>query len=393
MAEELIELGVVTDSSDLADDAFEYIEDQFPGWAPAAGNLDTHILEDGARMGSELATLILTPATEIFRYYGNNIVKLLPIDPVEATGLTTWPLHDDDGHTIPVGTVITIDGIGFQTVVEVVVPNGDSEANGVEVIAVDPGTEGNALVGPVELVDTLDFVVDGGITTEAPTAGGIDGETDEEYLDRLAREAELFAPRPLTARDVENFSKRIEGIDRVAVLDNYKPANQPTPGDPEETARPLTFTVVPIDAAGQPSSGGVTAALLAMLEANRGTNWDIFALAPTYNVIDVNFEAVAYPGFDAAVVQAAAIEAITQYLDPSNWGQPLYGEQRRWINTPVLRHREIASALDDVDGLDYVSVLEFGIQGTALSENVDVDLTGVVPLPEAGDITGVVTSP
>lgn len=391
MAEAFVDPDIEVDSAELADLQFSYMEEGFPGWVPAAGNLDTWILECGARNGSEVGVLALNPPPELWRTFGEKIAQVLPIDPKPAVATSVWTLGDTDGHTIDAGTVVSIADVPFEVVDEVIVPTGQDTA-AVSLVAVDDGPEGNDLVEPVELEEFVGYTVT--IVLDAPTGQGADGETEDEYQDRLAREQELNAPRPLNVRDVELFGKRTLGVERVVVLDNYRPAGQPNPGDPEDANRALTFTVCGIDEVGQPLSAGVRAVLLASLQAARGTNWSIYSIDPAYTVVDVHFEAVCHRDADPAGVREQALAAITEYLSPTNWGQPLQGDERKWVNTPEVRHRELAGVLDRVVGLDYVTVLEFGIQGTPLTENVDVSLgAGPVRLATPGDITGEVTAP
>jgi len=389
MAEEKIDLGVITDSQELTDLQIERIQEHSPGWTPAAGNLDTWILEGGGFMGSEVAVLATIVDSEIWRYYGANIVKLLPIDPTYATSTITFHAPDVDGHTFDAGTAIEIDGYGFTTAVEAIIPAGQDHVAGIAVTAVESGALYSDLLGDiVEIQSVLGFEATAAL--DAPTAGGFDGEDETAYADRLARETELFAPRPLSALDVENFARRTPGVDRVGVIDNLKPG-PPYDADPEDDARPLCFTVVPLDAAGQPAAAG--AALLASLQAARGTNWRIFLIDPTYNSIDVNFEAVCSPNAVPADVQATALQAVRDYLDPANWGQPREGEQRRFVISDKLRYAELYTLLNNIEGLDYVTLLEFNLHGVALTSNVDVNLVGLAPMTQAGDITGTVTAP
>lgn len=391
MAEEFFDPDIPIDSEDLADDQFAYLEEQSGGaWRPAAGNLDTWILEAGARLGSEVGTLALIPPSGIFRTMGTEIDKLLPIDDTPATATSTWTLGDTDGHDIESGTVVAIENVAFEVVTTVNVPSGSTVANNVELIAVDPGAAGSGLVGPVELVDNTGY--EAAIALDAPTANGQDGETDEEYLDRLARERELSAPRPLNARDVENFAKRVVGIERSLVLDNYKPG-PPYDADPEAEDVPLVFTVVPIDEVGQPVTAGTRAVLQQTLESNRGTNWRIFIIDPTYTTVDVYFEVITYKGLDPVAVRLAVIEAINNFLSPALWGQPAFGEQRTWVQTAEVRHRELAAAIDRVEGVDSIPVLQLRLAGGVFAENVDLALAGRAPLVEAGAVDGTVDLP
>lgn len=394
MAERYYDPDVVIDSRELADMQFAYLETAFPGWVPAPGNLDTWMAECGARLGSEVGTLVITVGAEIWRAYGNDIIRLPSIDTTSARTSSTWTLTDDAGYTIEAGTVVAIgNDVGFEVVTDALVPPGETVAEDVELVALDDftGAVGSGLSTPVELITTTPYDVVS-IVLDAPTSGGRDGESDIEYADRLARELELAAPRPILPHDCEVLARRVQGVERCAVLDNYKPG-PPYDPDPENDEVPLTFTLVPINSSGEPVGTGPSAVLAQTMQELRGTNWRIFVIEPTYTTIDANIEAVAHRGFDEAAVEEQVLLSAAVFLSPANWGRPLFGEGNRWVNTTEVRHREFASALDRVEGLDYVPVLEFGIEGDPLTENVDISLAGAAPLPRPGAITASVSAP
>lgn len=384
MAEIYEDPDIQVDSEELADEQFAYIEENFDGWTPSSGQLDTWILECGARLGSEVGTLALIPPPAIWRTYGEKIVRFLPIDPTPATALSTWVLDDADGHTIEAGTVVSIEDIPFEVTADRIVPPGQTTAEGVELVATEDGSHASGLSGAVTLEDsTVGYTATIGL--DAPTSGGSDGETDEEYADRLAVYTELFKASPDNAESVEKFARLFAGIDRVLVLENYRPPAA-LGGEAEDVA--LVFTVCPIDESGQAASAGSLNAYITAMAAARGLNRAIYSINPTYTVIDVNFTAVAHAGHDPATVLAAAIAAIEEYLSPANWGNPLFGErQRRWVNTPLVRYAELYTVLNNVEGLNYVTLLEFGAPG-ALATDVDFALAGKAALPQVGSVTG-----
>lgn len=394
MAEEFTDLDVPVDSTELADMQFARMEDHFPGWVPSAAQLDTWIIEGGSFMGSEVGALALMVSPELWKVFGERVVKLLPVNAKAASGTTTFAFSDSLGHTVDAGTVLDIQGIGFEVAETVNVPNGEDTAV-IGIVAVEEGAEGTGLtgVGGIEIVDTVNYSAV--VTLVEPTSGGTDGEDIDTYMNRLALEQELNAPRPLNVTDVEKFVRRTPGIERAAVLDNYKPG-PPYDPDPADDETPLTFTIVPIDDEGEPVGPAPATALMLSLQAARGTNWRIFLIVPQYTTFDVEWEATCYADAVPAEVEAQGNAVVAEFFNPANWGQPQHGEQRRWVNKTFARHRELAAALDRVEGLDEVTVLRFGRQGTALTENVDVALltaTSPTPLPRAGDITGEVTAP
>jgi hypothetical protein len=97
--------------------------------------------------------------------------------------------------------------------------------------------------------------------------------------------------------------------------------------------------------------------------------------------VAVATEVTAWPGWDTAAVDAATVAAIADHLNPATYGQPPLGEEREWVNDPVVRYLEVAEAINRTPGVHYITALTLN-GGTA-----DVALPGRVALPEPGAIT------
>lgn len=382
-----LDLPIETDADALKDDAVDYLTSSIPGWTAAAGNLETILIEAIAEMAAEQAEVASEVPSAIFRKFGEALVGLAPIDGVEAVGSTSWTLNDTLGHTIPAGTFITISEIPFQTSQETTVAVGVSSAS-IPIVAVDPGEQGNDLTGPAELVDTLAYVSDVEVT--GVTAGGVDAETDDEYLDRLTDELTLMAPRPIVPQDFEILSRRIAGVDRALAVDLWNPAAASSgvtgnvtsgsksvttiagatmdssyigaaitgPNIPAGTyvvATPsgttltmskaatgtnggnaLTLTgrgnvermvsIAAVDEDGEAVSAGVKTAIDDYLEARREVNFVVNVIDPTYTTIAVTVDVSILPGFDAATVKDVIAGALNDFLDPANWGRVSSGD-------------------------------------------------------------------
>ena len=226
-----IEFPVETNPENLAEDAFSYIQTHFPGWVPNDANLDTIMVEVGARLAAEARDVASIVPVDIFAYFGE-LVGISPILAAPASAETTWTMLNNAGYTIPSGTQVGIRVAGdelipFTTVTETIVPPGSTTALNVLIMAVEAGGDQSQIGGvgsDVELIDTLDFVLT--ITQEAPTSGGVDAETEEEYLDRLRTRLQLLAPRPIIAKDYAVMAEDISGVDRAIAIDGYNPINQ-----------------------------------------------------------------------------------------------------------------------------------------------------------------------
>lgn len=224
-----IRVPVETNPENLSQDAFTYIQTQKPTWRPNDGNLDTWIIRAFAAKAAENRTLASDVPDDIFATLGASLFAIPPIDDVAATGNTTWTLTDTLGHTIPDGTNIGIrnangDLVNFVTVGDVVVAPGSNTttAGQVLIMAVEAGTDANTLTGNVELVDVLDWV--SSIATTAPTGGGVDAETFDEYLDRLTRKLTALSTVPILISNFGNAALDADpGVFRAVAIDGYNP--------------------------------------------------------------------------------------------------------------------------------------------------------------------------
>lgn len=382
---EYIESPIAADPEELLDLAYEHLQAVIPGWQPADGNLDVWLLQAAAEIAAQVIETATDVPDRIFRHYGAKIASLPPGDATSATGTTTWTVIDTDGYTIPEGTTIGAerDGsiIAFQTTADVTIPPGASQATGVEVVAVDPGSDGSGLSGDATLLDPLDYVVS--VAFEGPTTGGADAEDDDAYLDRLRDELRLLAPRPILPADFATLARRIPGVGRAVAIDGYNPANQTFNNE-------RMVTVAVADQAGEQVSTATKQAVDAELQDKREVNFVVHVVDPTYTTVDATYNATAWPDADPATVKAAADAALVEYLSPANWGAKQEGEVKEWHNETVVRYLEVAQVLQSVEGLRYVNSLTLGVNGGAQSAS-DKNLSGVAPLPRPGVISGTVS--
>jgi hypothetical protein len=239
---EYIEPPITTEPDDLAEDAFAYLEDAIPGWLPAPGNLETWLVEANAQLAGELMDVASAVPTSIFRYYGETVLGLPPNEAQSATGTTTWTARDAAGYTIEAGTLVGIAAAGdellpFEVQSETVIAPGATTATGVIVVAVDPGTErqrANSRARSHRPVGLGRFRR----RSPAATAGGVDEESDADYLDRLHELLGLLAPRPILPNDFAVLARTVAGVGRSTAIDLYNP------GPPVATNVPRCVTVV-----------------------------------------------------------------------------------------------------------------------------------------------------
>jgi hypothetical protein len=152
-------------------------------------------------------------------------------------------------------------------------------------------------------------------------------------------------------------------------------------------------TVAVQDAIGEPVSGGVKTDVDEYLQSHREINFVVNVIDPTYTAIDVTFQAVAFEEQAIASVQESAIQAIRDYLAPINWARPTTGDRKEWLpGYTAVRYLELATVLNQVGGLNYVTNLTLGVAGQTQSQN-DIQLGGWAPMPRAGNIVGTILAP
>lgn len=374
-----IGIPIETDPDVLTDEALDALAANVPGFVPKEAHLEVQTLEVAARMNAETRNLARDVPDTIFRYFGESLVNVLPIEPQAATALTTWTMIDLAGYTIDEGTVVAYRVAGdtlipFATTETRVIPAGEDTALEIPIRALEPGELANGLgLAGLELVDSLAFVDSVAATTV--TSGGVDAETDEAFLGRLRDEMTLLTPRFVLAADAAVLARRVAGVHRALGIDNYDPVTETF-----DNEKMVTVAVVGED--GLPLSLAIKDAVAAYLETMREVNFIVNVVDPTYTVVDVDFTVVAQAGYDLGDLGDRARAAVSAYLSPATWagGGEIPPVWR--TNKNVVRYLEVAEILNRVDGVDYVQDL------TVNGAGVDVVLAGVAPLPEVGAVTG-----
>lgn len=183
-----------TDSDVLTADALDWLAANVSGFVPREGHLEVAVLEVVARMVAENRDVASRVPSSIFRFFGQSLVGIPSVEAAAATARSTWTVMDDRGYTIPAGTnvgfLLASDRQTIFTVAEsvTIAPGQSSTASGEVLLrALNPGAASNGIpAGQVSLIDALAYV--GQVVTIETTAGGVDAETDGDYLDRLRSE-------------------------------------------------------------------------------------------------------------------------------------------------------------------------------------------------------------
>jgi uncharacterized phage protein gp47/JayE len=388
-----IDLPIETDPQDIMDDFVTFMQAIAPGWTPAAGNLDVWLAQAMSLAAAESRDVASAVPRTIFRYFGSTLLNFAPIDDVSASTTTTWVVKDNAGYTIPLGTQISIAKTGdevfaFETVADALIAPGATSISGVQVVAVTPGAGSSGLGAAgsgAQLIDPLAFVT--AVTLEAVTAGGIDAETDDEYLGRLTGYLQLLAPRPILPNDFAVFARNIPGVFRATAIDGYDPITVTF-----NNAR--TVAVAAIDELGNPVSSATKSLVAADLDARREVNFVVNVIDPSIVQLDVTYTVKVLTTFDSASVIAAVNAALAAYLSPASWGA--VNSTSDWTNIATVRYLEVANIINSVPGVDYITTtagnydLTIGLHGGGLAR-ADIAMSGVAPLPSLVTATGTAT--
>lgn len=377
-----------TNPDDLAALFFDHLQANVPGWQPNDGNFETITGEGMALIASVLAFLASGQPTSIFRWFGP-LAGIPPVDASPASVTTTWTVRDNLGYTIPAGTVVSISAAGderipFKVLNPVEIPAGDTAtgAGAVTIVAVTPGAAGSGLGtvgGTVELVDPLDWVTS--IVQTNVTTGGVDAESDVDYLGRLRAQLQLQTPRPIRPPDFAALGRTVAGVYRVVAIDGYNP------GDATYN-NPRMVTVAGMDANGNILDSTHKTALVNYLESLREANFIVNALDPTSTQIDVAYQIGVADGYDADTVVTNVNAALTAFLSAVNWGAPPSGDPRIWIDTTELRYLDLAHAVLRTPGVAYIVWLGFHTHVAARTFTVTVASPAVFTLTGHGLAVG-----
>lgn len=371
-----------TDPTTIEEDIYETIQTRWPEWEPADGNLETWIVKAIAWRISELHETAVDVADEIFMGYGR--MRGIPrFDPAPAVGVSTWTMVDDQGYTIPAGTEVAVprsgnDLIMFEVAGEVTIAPGQTTGT-VNLIAQEPGTEGNGLTSDPQLVDALAYIQQ--ITLDAPTSSGIDEEDLGVYLTRLVERLSVSTETPIVPRDFEVIARTfLPFVSRAVARDGWDPDTST-----DNNERMISLAVM--DTTGEPLSGPQKTEVADLLESLREVNFTVHVIDADYTAIDVHLEFQPMPGFDPGVVRTAVDDALTVYLSPAEWGRSqITGAAAEFILQRHVRYLELAALIDRVPGVDYIETLQLAKAGSGLSTS-NITLTGAVPLTRPGAFT------
>jgi hypothetical protein len=171
----------------------------------------------------------------------------------------------------------------------------------------------------------------------------------------------------VTERDFELFMLTRYGVDRALAQ--------------HTGARAVRLTGV--DALGAPLSTALKNEILAALPAYSMVNITYTMNDPAYTTVAVTYTVKAYPGYDAAALEAAIDAQLASILSPGNWGRPRAigdTDPTRWYLENRVRVNKLIDLVGNVDGVDYVTSLTLAAVGrtgvTGVAATDVITLTG-----------------
>jgi hypothetical protein len=365
------DFGLDADPAQLQQDA----EDWLLAQAPAGFVIPVWvawILSAVARIAVEVVVLAGRVPVGIFKTFGTDVLGVQPITAIAATATATFTLTDTLGHTIGAGAQLDVNGVGFETVTDLVVPAAASSGS-VGIVALDAGTASNGVQAPATLVSpTLVFVT--GVALPGPTAGGVDDEDDDAYVDRLADTTPALSRKAILIDDFATLARDDAEVYRALAIDNYDP------GPPIVTNAEGHVTVIVQNAAGAAVSPAGKARVLAAMNANRVLNLVPHVLDPATTSVDISVTATAYSGYDVAAVDTAATQAIADFMNAARWGNPTGSDEFAWVEETKLRRDDLVWVVHNTPGVRRVDSLTLALHGAGLA-TTDLTLAGPGAIP------------
>jgi hypothetical protein len=366
-----------TDPQQLMQQAFDYLQQQIPGWVPAEGNLDTWIIEAFASEASDIQSLATQVPKTIFRYLGAFLFNIPPIDAISAVGMVQFNLLDGNGHTIPANTqLVTTDVNGnsiLLSTMQDLIMAAPATSGQVPVAAVQPGVYANGAGSDGQALTLLDpFLWVDNVVQVGEITGGQDPESDDDYLNRLSDELQAITPTPILASDFSLLAVNVPGVQRAYTLDLYNPED----GTYNNERMVCVFA---LDDNGQPVSDSVQADLEAYLDAMRETNFIVNTDDAVIQQVSVVSGFQLSPGYIAADVITNINNALLFYLNPAHWACTPDDNPNHpitFVNNTVVRYLEIASIITSVPGVDAVISVALGWDDTGAVSEQNLDLAG-----------------
>lgn len=237
------------------------------------------------------------------------------------------------------------------------------------------GIVGNVAAGTItQLLGSIGGVQS--VSNPRAAEGGADGETQKAYAGR-APDSIRHRGRAIAPPDYETMAYEASaGVALARAIAGRDSSGQTRPGW-------VTVVIIPHSSGPQPvPSFGLREEVQTYLEARApagiAKNHQIFVTGPTYLPVDVSATLAPKDASEAGAVEQAALEAIEYFLNPLTGGPAGQG----WDLGRGVFLSDVAGALANVAGIDYLEDLSLSVHG-ALAGNQVLVPAGQIVAPGA----------
>jgi len=218
---------IETDPAELERIAIDYLRVAMPDWEPADGDLMSWLIAAHARMVAEERDIAAdVPVERILRPLGEQVHRILQRPPAPAYVYARVNFLDDAGYTVPAGMEVLVrtsgdDGVTMVVDQTVTVRPSDRKTYADVRLRAAPGregAEGNGLEHPAVVVPlrALEFI--SSIQLTSTSAGGYDGESDEQYYQRLVDALALTSQVPVLVEDFAAIARQHPAVGRALAI-------------------------------------------------------------------------------------------------------------------------------------------------------------------------------
>lgn len=204
-------------------------------------------------------------------------------------------------------------------------------------------------------------------------------------------------PLPATVTFTFGGNYRWVNLAQITITDFMTGGTTTTPATTVAGVAPNTFAenavlMACIDIDGNPVSAAKKTEVDDYLQSLLQQNFVLNITDATYATVDVTYNGVKRLGADSADVLSRTNQAIVNFFDPATWGVPDWPpDARGWERRTVIRQQELYTVMNNVQGFDFASTLNFAVYTDPLSgivqDSSSKTMAGWFPLPKLGTIT------
>lgn len=359
------------DAFQAYNDAIVYARDSVPEFQPRTGTLEEAIMQ----AVSYNTALLSSQINRLPNGLMEGIARLSGLERLEATfatGNATFEVFDDNGMTIPVGTVIAYETVDddivttytFETTADLIIPE-LSTTGTVAIRATNAGVYPALLAGQaLELVSPAPGVV--AVELDSAIFIGTDSETDIDYFNRAARHFASLSSALVTKTQLLNYIRNTYAyVGGLAVFDLTDSGNLSWVA----ADAPGYVTVVLSDLTGSALTTPQVTEIIDDVSSKTVAGLSIDAVAPSPANVLCDVEISVSSGFVAADVRSAVEDYLTNRF--SVIGYDFSG---------VIIKNEIIAAISNITGVRYVKnlALDSGSPGLLDVDPITGDLSFVM---------------